>query len=124
MKRLSMLCALFAMLLSVLAMSALAQITPSDDSYTLTSTPTVNFGAKNTLESRVRGDYFRPLRPFRHSSERHRCDGRQGHAEDLCQHGNDRRVLQRRPGHQFVDGEHDYREHAPTLAARSPPPCR
>ena len=50
MKRLSMLCALFAMLLSVLAMSALAQITPSDDSYTLTTTPTVNFGAKTTLE--------------------------------------------------------------------------
>jgi len=49
MKRLSMLCALFALLLSVLAMSALAQITPSDDSYTLTSTPTTNYGTKNTL---------------------------------------------------------------------------
>ena len=49
MKRLSMLCALFAVLLSVLATSGLAQVTPSDDSYTLTGSPTVNFGAKTTL---------------------------------------------------------------------------
>jgi hypothetical protein len=31
-------------------MSAFAQITPSDDSYILTSAPTINFGAKTTLE--------------------------------------------------------------------------
>lgn len=39
-----------ALLISMSATIALAQITPSDDSYTLTSSPTVNFGAKNTLE--------------------------------------------------------------------------
>src|SRR6202142_734778 len=39
-----------ALLICMSAAIALAQITPSDDSYTLASTPTVNFGAKNTLE--------------------------------------------------------------------------
>ena len=39
-----------ALLICMSATIALAQITPSDDSYTLTSSPTVNFGAKNTLE--------------------------------------------------------------------------
>jgi hypothetical protein len=39
-----------ALLICMSAAIALAQITPSDDSYTLTSSPTVNFGAKNTLE--------------------------------------------------------------------------
>ena len=32
------------------SLSLLAQITPSDDSYTLTSSPGTNFGSKNTLE--------------------------------------------------------------------------
>ena len=50
MKRPSMSCALSVLLMGVLAVSALAQITPSDDSYTLTSTPTTNYGAKTTLE--------------------------------------------------------------------------
>ena len=39
-----------ALLICMSATVAWAQITPSDDSYTLTSSPTVNFGAKNTLE--------------------------------------------------------------------------
>jgi hypothetical protein len=39
-----------ALLICMSTTIALAQITPSDDSYTLTSSPTVNFGAKNTLE--------------------------------------------------------------------------
>src|ERR1039458_5324126 len=39
-----------ALLICTSATIALAQITPSDDAYTLTSSPTVNFGAKNTLE--------------------------------------------------------------------------
>ena len=39
-----------ALLICMSATIAFAQITPSDDSYTLTSSPTVNFGAKNTLE--------------------------------------------------------------------------
>src|SRR5450755_905402 len=38
-----------ALLICMSATIALAQITPSDDAYTLTSTPTINFGAKNTL---------------------------------------------------------------------------
>jgi hypothetical protein len=50
MKRLSTIFAVSLLLMSVFALSAFAQITPSDDSYTLTSSPTVNFGAKNTLE--------------------------------------------------------------------------
>src|ERR1039457_3586428 len=50
MKQSSRYCALLLLLLGVLAASALAQITPSDDSYTLTSTPTKNFGAMTTLE--------------------------------------------------------------------------
>ena len=50
MKRSPGYCALLLLLLGVLAASALAQMTPSDDSYTLTSQPTANFGAKNTLE--------------------------------------------------------------------------
>jgi hypothetical protein len=49
MKRFSMSGALF-LSLWVLSVSATAQITPSDDSYTLTSQPTANFGAKNILE--------------------------------------------------------------------------
>ena len=39
-----------ALLICMPATIALAQITPSDDSYTLTSTPTTNYGAKTTLE--------------------------------------------------------------------------
>jgi hypothetical protein len=50
MKRVSRSCVLMLLLWGVLAASALAQITPSDDAYTLTSSPTVNFGAKTTLE--------------------------------------------------------------------------
>jgi hypothetical protein len=50
MKRLSAFCVLSLLLTIMFALSAFAQITPSDDSYTLTSTPTINFGAKNTLE--------------------------------------------------------------------------
>ena len=38
------------LLICMSATIAFAQITPSDDSYTLTSSPTVNFGTKNTLE--------------------------------------------------------------------------
>ena len=50
MKRFATFSVLSLLLLVVFAVSALAQITPSDDSYTLTSQPTANFGAKNTLE--------------------------------------------------------------------------
>src|ERR1017187_5698060 len=50
MKQSSRYCALLLLLLGVLAASALAQITPSDDSYILTSSPTKNFGAMTTLE--------------------------------------------------------------------------
>lgn len=50
MKRLSAIFALTLLLITLSALPAFAQITPSDDSYTLTSTPTVNFGAKTTLE--------------------------------------------------------------------------
>jgi hypothetical protein len=50
MKRMPVFRALSLLLLMVVAVSAVAQITPSDDSYTLTSSPTVNFGAKTTLE--------------------------------------------------------------------------
>jgi len=50
MTRLATFCVLSFSLLGVLAVPAIAQITPSDDAYTLTSSPTVNFGAKNTLE--------------------------------------------------------------------------
>jgi hypothetical protein len=50
MKRLATFCALSVLLLGALVVSAVAQITPSDDSYTLTSQPTKNFGATNTLE--------------------------------------------------------------------------
>jgi hypothetical protein len=50
MKRLSTTFALSLLLMSFFAITAFAQITPSDDAYTLTSSPTVNFGAKNTLE--------------------------------------------------------------------------
>lgn len=39
-----------ALLICMSATIASAQITPSDDSYTLTSTPTTNYGAKTTLE--------------------------------------------------------------------------
>jgi len=49
MKRLSAFCVLALLLTIMFASSAAAQITPSDDSYTLTSSPTGNFGAKNTL---------------------------------------------------------------------------
>ncbi len=49
MKRLSLFCTLSLLLTLVFALSASAQITPSDDSYTLTSTPTTNYGTKNTL---------------------------------------------------------------------------
>ena len=49
MKRFATFYAVSLLLLSVLAVPALAQITPSDDSYTLTSTPAVNFGAKTLL---------------------------------------------------------------------------
>jgi hypothetical protein len=51
MKRLSTIFALTLLLIAFSALSAFAQITPSDDSYTLTSTPTVNFGAKNYFGS-------------------------------------------------------------------------
>src|ERR1039458_4939598 len=50
MKRFATFCVLSLLLMVVFALSALAQITPSDDSYTLASQPTANFGAKNTLE--------------------------------------------------------------------------
>src|ERR1039457_1723294 len=50
MKRFATFSVLFVLLMSVLALPAFGQITPSDDSYTLTSTPTANFGAKTTLE--------------------------------------------------------------------------
>ena len=50
MKRLSTIFAVSLLLMSFFAVSAFAQITPSDDSYTLTSSPTTNFGAKTTLE--------------------------------------------------------------------------
>ncbi len=49
MKRLSTIFALSLLLITFSALAAFAQITPSDDSYTLASSPTVNFGAKNTL---------------------------------------------------------------------------
>ena len=42
--------ALLLMLTGVLSLPALGQITPSDDAYTLTSSPTKNFGTATTLE--------------------------------------------------------------------------
>ncbi len=50
MKHASRHCVRMLLLWSVVAASAMAQITPSDDSYTLTSQPTANFGAKTILE--------------------------------------------------------------------------
>jgi hypothetical protein len=50
MKRHSANVGLALLLTTFLVLSAFAQITPSDDAYTLTSSPTVNFGAKTTLE--------------------------------------------------------------------------
>ena len=49
MKRFSGFCALMMLVICGLAVGGSAQITPSDDSYILTSSPTVNFGAKTTL---------------------------------------------------------------------------
>jgi hypothetical protein len=54
MKRFSTFCPIALLLLGVLAVSAFAQITPIDDAYTVTSSPTTNFGAKNTLEVATR----------------------------------------------------------------------
>ena len=50
MKRFATFSVLSLLLMVVFGVSVLAQITPSDDSYTLTSQPTANFAAKNTLE--------------------------------------------------------------------------
>jgi hypothetical protein len=55
MKRYSTSCALSLLLTIVFALSAFAQITPSDDSYTLTSSPTANFGAATTLNVQSAG---------------------------------------------------------------------
>jgi len=41
--------ALILIVTGILSLPALGQITPSDDAYTLTSQPTANFGAKNTM---------------------------------------------------------------------------
>ena len=49
MKRLSMFCALSLLLTIVFALSALAQITPSDDAYVNSAAPTANYGAVTTL---------------------------------------------------------------------------
>src|ERR1019366_8836473 len=55
MKRYSTSCALSLLLTIVFATIAFAQITPSDDSYTLTSSPTANFGAATTLNVQSAG---------------------------------------------------------------------
>src|SRR5271157_3744123 len=49
MKRLSMFCALSLLLTIVFALSAFAQITPSDDAYVNSAAPTANYGAVTTL---------------------------------------------------------------------------
>ena len=49
MKRLSTFCALSLLLTIVFALSALAQITPSDDAYVNSAAPTANYGAVTTL---------------------------------------------------------------------------
>jgi hypothetical protein len=49
MKRLSTFCALSLLLITFSALSALAQITPSDDAYVNSAAPTVNYGAATTL---------------------------------------------------------------------------
>jgi hypothetical protein len=63
MKLLSTCCGLLLLLMSISALSAFAQITPSDDSYTLTSSPTANFGAKNTLLVESAGATTSPSKP-------------------------------------------------------------
>jgi hypothetical protein len=52
-KTVKLICTFYALLLmltGVLSLPALGQITPSDDAYTLTSSPTKNFGTATTLE--------------------------------------------------------------------------
>lgn len=49
MKRLSSFCALSLLLTSIFALSAFAQITPSDDAYVNSAAPTANYGAATTL---------------------------------------------------------------------------
>ncbi len=44
-----MFCVPSILLMSVFSLPASAQVTPSDDSYTLSSTPATNYGTKNTL---------------------------------------------------------------------------
>ena len=50
MKRASMFYSLALLMTAILSLPAFGQITPSDDAYTLTSSPTKNFGTANTLE--------------------------------------------------------------------------
>ncbi len=50
MKRASTFYSLALLVTAILSLPALGQITPSDDAYTLTSSPTKNFGTANTLE--------------------------------------------------------------------------
>jgi hypothetical protein len=50
MRQLPIFCVASLLLLMIAAVTASAQITPSDDAYTLASTPTTNYGAKTTLE--------------------------------------------------------------------------
>ena len=49
MKRLSTISALTLLLITFSALSALAQITPSDDAYVNSAAPTANYGAATTL---------------------------------------------------------------------------
>ena len=94
MKRLVVFCVLPVLLFAVLGAFASAQITPSDDAYTLTSQPTTNFGAKNTLEVESAGAtaFIRfdlsGIPPTVTGSY-----GGQGHVESLCWHGDYRRFI-------------------------------
>jgi hypothetical protein len=49
MKRFPGFCAVVMLVVCTSAVAGYVQITPSDDSYILTSSPTVNYGAKTTL---------------------------------------------------------------------------
>jgi hypothetical protein len=102
--------ALHVIVTAILSHSVGAKITPSDDAYTLTSSPSTNFGAKNTMLVESSGaTSFYPLRPLRNPFVGHRLHGRQLDAEDFCCNGADGRIVQCRSGYQFVDGENHHR---------------
>lgn len=109
MKRASTFYSLALLVTAILSLPALGQITPSDDAYTLTSSPTKNFGTANTLEvESSRSDHLHPLRSIRNSFLRHRLNGRQGDAQDLCRNRYHSRLLQHRSRHEFLGREDNH----------------